>query len=589
MTMKNIFYLAGVLLICLSSCTKNFNQLNVNPNTFLSPDFDPVMSYVFKQTTDQMENDNWGYFWEYDHIVDPYAERYLSGDNSRWNTYYINVLGNLRQLEKLYGTNPGFTNRMAIAHIWECYIYYQLVATYGPIPYSHAGETSPVILYDDENTVYTSLLSKLKAATSSIVLTGDKMSTDLIFNGNLTGWIKFGNALRLKMALQVQKNLPALATSNIQDVMSNEALLPQSEADDAIFTYGTATGSQSAYFNHYVVNTTAGNAVKLTGGPIMSDYAFTYFRSYNDPRLGAYFNKAQVGPVIKDTLTSTADAFHYIVSYPIPHLGTPKSTAILATWNLGTQIFQAGLTYVTNFSTMPGLTQLPVQTPSGINLLAANRPFYHSTYADVCFMKAEANMLGDGGSQTAQAYYTAGINANFAFWGLTSVQASAYEAQNGIAWSTAGHGFNYPLGFINTSIPADNLTKIWIQQWINSYDDGAFDGWCLQRRTRNLVLPPHTNPGTPNLVVYTYADLPDRWNYPLAETSVNPVGVADGTKKLGNYDYPTTVLQFAKTYTHPNWATAVAFYDDSYLEKWYGPTIQSLTAAGITYTTISKY
>ncbi|SDS47738.1 Starch-binding associating with outer membrane [Mucilaginibacter mallensis] len=588
--MKKIIYMAGVLLICLSSCTKNFDKLNTNPNTFLSPDFDPVMSYVFKQTTDQMENDNWGYFWEYGHIIDPYAERYLTGDNSRWNTYYINVLGNLRQLKKLYGTNPGFTNRMAIAQIWECYIYYQLVATYGPVPYSQAGATTPVILYDDENTIYTALLTKLKAASTAIVLTGDDMTTDLIFGGNLTKWQKFANTLRLKIALNVQKNLPSLAASNIQDVMSNEALLPQSDADDAIFTYGTASGSQSAYFNHYVLNESAANAVKQSSGPIMSDYVFTYFRSYNDPRLGAYFNPAQVPIAIKDTLTSTADAFHYIVTYTIPHLGTPKSLSVLAQWNLGTQIFQGSLNYITNFSTLPGLTQLPVTTNSGINVLAANRPFYHSTYADVCFMKAEANMLGFGGAQSAQAYYTAGINANFAFWGLTAAQATAYEAQNGIAWSTAGHGFNYPLGFINTSIPADNMTKIWIQQWMNSYGDGAFDAWCLQRRTQNLILPPHTNPGAPNLLQSTYADLPDRWNYPVAETSVNPVGAADGTKKLGGSDYPTTVLQFSKTYTHTNWATVVAFYDDSYIQKWYGTTIQQVQAVpNIKYTVLSQY
>jgi hypothetical protein len=589
MTMKKITYLTVILLVSLMSCTKNFNKLNTNPNAFSSPDFDPVMSYVFKNTTDQMENDNWGYLWEYGHVVDPYGERYNAGDNSRWNTYYINVLGNIRQLENLYGNNPGYSNRIAIAHIWECYIYYQLVATYGPIPYTHAGDKTPVILYDDENTVYTSLLSKLKTAASSITLTGDKMTTDLIFNGNLTQWIKFGNALRLKIALQVQKNLPDLASANIKDVMSNEALLPQSDADDAMFAYGTASGSQSAYYIHYVLNETAANAIKQTTGPIMSDYVFTYFRSYQDPRLGAYFNPAQSSIGIKDTLTSTGTALHYVVTYTIPHLGTPKSTAVLPQWNLTAQIFQAGLNYITNFSTMPGLTQLPVKTPSGINLLAANRSFYHTTYADVCFMKAEANMLGYGGTQSAQAYYTAGINANFAFWGLTPAQATAYEAQNGIAWSTAGHGFNYPQGYINTSIPADNMTKIWIQEWLNSYDDGAFDAWCLQRRTRNLSLPPHTNPGTPDLFITAYADMPDRWNYPLAETSVNPVGAASGAKLLGNYDYPSTVLQFAKTYTHTNWATVNAFYDDSYIEKWYGTTIDALKSQQIPYTLLSTY
>jgi hypothetical protein len=210
------------------------------------------------------------------------------------------------------------------------------------------------------------------------------------------------------------------------------------------------------------------------------------------------------------------------------------------------------------------------------------------TYAEVCFLEAEAAALGYGGTQTADKYYYNGINANFAFWGLTSAQATAYEAQPGIQWGTAGHGFNYALGFINTSIPADNLTKIWVQEWINSFDDGGFDAWCLFRRTQFIPLPPHTNSATPgsNNIVGT---LPDRWQYPSTETASNPLGVADGHNLLGAVDGCFTQLQFAKTYTLVDWTVARPFIDYSEMEKWYGTTIQSLTTAGITYTETGKY
>ena len=61
-------------------------------------------------------------------------------------------------------------------------------------------------------------------------------------------------------------------------------------------------------------------------------------------------------------------------------------------------------------------------------------------------MKAEAALNGLGGSLTADQYYYAGINANFAHWNLSNAQATAYEAQNGIKWNTAGQGFNYDSG-----------------------------------------------------------------------------------------------------------------------------------------------
>jgi hypothetical protein len=595
--MKKIIFLCA-LLISASSCTKNFDNLNTNPSQFASPDPESIMTGVFKATADRFQNNNTTYFWEYSHLIEPSSgQRYNTGgtDSGPWNDLYLKVLGNIRQLKNVYGTNTLYANRVAIANIWECYVYGYLVGTYGPIGYSNAGKASPVVLYDDENTVYASLLSRLKDAAAAINPTGDKPTTDIIYGGDLTKWVKFAHTLRLQLALRCQRNLPAESVAAIKEEMSNESMLMQSDADDPKLTYGTTDGSQSVYWQQFIKNEAAAIAPTQTGGPEMSDYVFTYFRSYNDPRMGAYFNKAVTAPaVVKDTLTSTSDALHYVVTYAIPYMGSPKAATLLSTWNTpGSGVPFSGLTHTVSYATLPGLTQLPINTTSGVNLLAPDRPFYFMTYAEVCFMKAEASALGYGGTQTADQYYYAGINANFAFWGLSAAAATAYEAQNGIKWNTAGHGFNYDLGFINTSIPNNNLTRIWIQEWINYFDDGCFDAWCLQRRTQNLALPPHTNSSSTLSAVY--ADLPDRWTYPVtAEVAVNPTGIADAVKKLGANDLSTTVLKFAAPYTHVNWNAAHQFIDDTFVEKWYGTTIQStaagLAAAGLKpYTLLSTY
>jgi hypothetical protein len=568
---KTTIYIYALLICSAISCTKNFSTLNKNPAQFTSPDAESIFTGAVMNTTNKLESNNFNWLWEYGHLIEPGGQRYNVGDDGTWNTMFTTVLGNTRQLKNLYQNNPAFSNRVAIADIWECYVYAYLVGTYGPIPYSQAGvTTSPVVNYDDENTVYTSLLSRLKADAAAIKTTGDVLSPDVIFGGNLTQWIKFANSLRLRLALRVQQNLPALAASNITELMANENMLLTSDADDPKVTYALQTGSQSPYYIQYVQNTVGAGSV-----PVMSDYVFTYFRSYSDPRIDAYFVKAATPYNITDTLTSTADSKHYIVTYPIPHLGAPKSATVLSQWSLTTQPF-LGATYPVNYSTLP---------PA---LTVANRPFYLMTYAEVCFMKAEAAALGYQGTQTADTYYYAGINANFAFWGLTTAQATTYEAQNGIKWNTAGHGFNYDLGFINTSIPNNNLSRIWIQEWLNYFDDGGFDAWTLQRRTQNLSLPPHTNPGTPNLSSQVLG-LPDRWPYPNTETSINPVGNQSGVKELGGLDYANTELKIEPPYTAPNYLTWHAFIDYSFVEKWYGTTIQSLTAAGVKYTVVSTY
>jgi hypothetical protein len=575
-----------VVMIGITACTKNFDELNINPSQATSPAPETVLTGAFKVMGDRSGTNNINYFWKYSHLIQTPAS-YGVGDDGTWNDFYIKVLGNLRQLKNIYQNNTAYTNRMAIATIWECYTYAYLVGTYGPVAYTHAGDATAVVLYDDENTIYAALLDKLKQASDTINPTGDKLTTDVIYSGDLTKWKKFANSLRLRIALRCQRNLPTQAVAAIKDAMANEAMLLQSDLDDPKLTYGVADGSQNPYYVQYVKNNLQSSSLA-----VMSDYVFTYFRSFKDPRLDAYFNKA-VTPfnLSKDTLTSTTDTKHHVVTYPIPHLGAPKSIVLLPTWTAispGGPFSGASLS--SNFSTLPGVTQLPLTTTSGINLAAADRPFYFMTYAEVCFLKAEAAALGYGGAQTADAYYYAGINANFAFWGLTPAQAATYEAQNGIQWNTAGRGFNYVLSFINTSIPNDNLKRIWIQEWINFFDDGAFDAWCLQRRTQNLLLPPQTSASTPYPLIPNYANLPDRWPYPVTELAVNPNGVADGVSKLGNLDYQTTVLKFAAPITYPDWNVVTpAIIDYSFVQKWYGTTIQDLNNAGIKYTETATY
>jgi len=593
---KTIKYLGVLLVIMVASCTKDFQKINTNPASFVAAEPEAVLPGVMFTTINTFENANVTTLWEFSHWVDPYAERYNANNDGAWTTFYVNVLGNTTQLKKLFLGNPAYTNRMAITDIWECYVYAYMVGTWGPVPYSKAGVTSSSdIEYDSENAIYTSLLTRLTADAAAIKVTGgDGFASDPIYPPSsnpgslqMSRWIKFANSLRLRIALTVQNNLPTLAASNITTLMANEAGLISSDADDPTFTYNVS--NVSPYNTQLVVNNS------YASGAVMQDYLFTYFRSYHDPRIDAYFKKAPVPYNITDTLTSTGSSLHYIVSYPIPHLGTPKAQALLPTWSLISPADPLGYipfngsVYSSDKNNLTG--NYSSMQPA---LEAAARPYYMMTFAEVCFMKSEAvlNIPGITSLQTADKYYYSGINANYAFWGLTSAQASAYEKQPGIAWSTAGVGFNYDLGFINTSIPVGNLTKIYLQQWINYYPDGGFETWLLQRRTQNLVLPPHTNPGNTNSL---YSNLPDRFTYPVNEPALNPTGYKNALKlfgspdPLGVVDAYDTHLAIEPSYPLINWNAAKPFYDISFVQKWYGTHIEDLQAAGIKYTVLATY
>ncbi|WP_293305373.1 SusD/RagB family nutrient-binding outer membrane lipoprotein, partial [Pedobacter sp. UBA5917] len=207
--MKKIIYILSFMAIgILSSCTKDFEEINTNPAQFLTPDAEPVFSSTVKRTADLMGNNNVDFLWEYSHIINK-SGRYNGGNDTYWQQTYVEVLGNLKQLRELYKNNPGYANRIQILNIWECYVYAMMVGTYGPVPYSKALEMTPSVGYDDENSIYASLLTRLKAASDAIVVTGDKFSPDILYGGDLTKWKKFANSLRLRLALTVQLNIPA--------------------------------------------------------------------------------------------------------------------------------------------------------------------------------------------------------------------------------------------------------------------------------------------------------------------------------------------------------------------------------------------
>jgi len=571
---KLITYIIVLLIASTVSCTKNFTEINTNPEAYSSAEPAFVLPGVFYTTLNRFALTNIQNLWEYGHMIQQQG-RYNPGADDNWVKMYVNVLGNTAQLKKRFAGNPAYANTTAITDIWECYVYAFLVGSYGPCPYTYMGDISnPYVLYDDENTIYTSLLSRLKADAAAIKVTGgDKFTQDPIYGGDMSKWIKFANSLRLRIALTVQKNLPALAVSNIQDCMANESQLLTSDADDPKFNYGTASGSQS----QYNVTLSQSNSYTVSNGllPTMSDYVFFWFRTYKDPRLDAYFTKAVKPFAIVDTLTSTADSKHYIVSYPIPHLGQQKGLpSFIPSWTWVTP------THTTNDPPFNGASVINqnFSTPTAA-LYASTRPFYIMTYAEVCFMKAEAALKGYGGSQTADQYYYAGINANFAFWGLSQTQATTYQTQNGIKWNTGSVGFYHQwTPVISSALSAnDNLRKIWLQQWINYYDDGGFEAWLLQRRTQNLTLPPHTQPGLG--AAFTNAqNLPDRFPYPATEIANNPQGYLSGVKLLGGADYQQTRLAFEANYTPIDWNKVPSYYNISFVQQWYGNTIQAAQA-----------
>lgn len=573
--MKQLIYLLLVVL-AFTACTKTFTDTNINPNQFASATPEAIMQGVVKRTSDLLATANMNYHWTGSHLlcIGGGSSRYGVGEDGFWETAYVELLGNLKQIETLYADKPGFENRVQIARIWRSYVYSILVGTYGPVPMKNALQSagSSSIMFDEEDSVYTNLLSTLKAAGDGIDVTKDKLTYDGVYAGDLTKWKKLANTLRLKLALRCRRNLNTAADAHIQEVMANEALLINQENETAKMAYENIDGNQSPYFIRYVRNVyTSDIAAK------MSDFVFTYLRAYKDPRLQAYYDTVPTINrfLVTDTLPSQLDDSLRIVTYTIPYFGMPKAPRLLPGWGI-------------TADPVGGLNILTYSDPKKSIVFAADKPFIHLSYAETLFMKAEAVKLGLGGSKTAEEYYNAGIDANFANWGISSA-AAAYKAQDGIKFGTSSPGFLNYLGIVSTGISLDDMQKIWIQRWLNYFPDGGFDAWCLIRRTRMLDLPPLTNPAN-QFITETYADMPNRWVYPTTVINFNVPGYNEAVAKLGGDEKnPYINLEFLQPLARKDWDKVPAAINFAFIQKWYGSDMQQLAASGAKYTLVRAY
>ena len=591
--MKKILFLALTAIMMAGGCKKYLTKINNDPNQFGTASPAAILQGSFKNTADAMATGNMNSWWDLAHLINA-GSRYNSAD--LWKTMYVNVLEGIHQVKTVYGNDSTYTNQVQIARIWESYVYYILVANYGPVAKSQANNLafSDNIIYDDENDVYKEILDTLKDAVAKIDVSKqqDKLAYDVIYGGDLSKWIKFGNTLRLDIALTCRRNLGSVADEHIKDVMANEQYTINAENESANLPYENTTNNQNPYYIKFKFNNFTG-----AQNPCMSDFLFVYFRSYHDPRLGAYFDPVPARNMyqVRDTLTSSVDDSSVVVMYPIPYFGRPEAPTILASWTgLAGQINPLTGLSDTSYARPRGYGYGARTDPMpGNSLFGPASPFVIASYAQSEFLKAEAAELGLGGSMSAEQYYNKGIAANFAHWGLSNADLNAYTEQDGIKWGTAGSGFYGYLGLFKADIPNDNLTKIWIQSWLNDYPDQAFQAWTLERRTRVLKFPPLTNPGT-TAIATPYMDINERGYYPTNTQQLNPVGYADAMKKLGvegsvNDLSPYIPLKFMVPFTVINWDNAQPFYNTWFVQKWYGNTVESLGASGVPYTVLGKF
>lgn len=196
-----------------------------------------------------------------------------------WIPIYTEAVPQLKTLLKVTDANSA---ENALAKIMWVYAFHRLTDYYGPVPYFKAGEPASSVAYDGQKEIYYDMFTKLDEAVKVLNANNGKTpygSFDLMYNGDVSKWIKFANTLRLRLALRISKVEPAKAKSEAESAVSSGVML--TTADDAYMLKSENGGD----FNG-LAGISGWNEFR------MSASMESVLKGYGDPRMAVYFQPA---------------------------------------------------------------------------------------------------------------------------------------------------------------------------------------------------------------------------------------------------------------------------------------------------------
>lgn len=400
--MKKVLYLLIIVFIAsFTGCTDKFEAFNTDRKNPAVVAGEPLFTNAQKELSDYVNNTNvninifklMSQYWTETTYIDE-ANYDLVTRNISTNVYfrmYLRVLTDLKEASKIITETEVIAaeegakqNKLQIIELLNAYVYSHLVDVFGAVPYTEALNSDNVYpKYDMGSDIYKDLFIRLNAALGKLDTgSGSFGSADLFYGGDVASWIKFGNSLKVRMAITIADADNATAKSSIEAAAAN---IFESNDDDCKLAYLTS----SPNYNQLYADLVATGRHDFVPANTIVDMMNTL----SDPRRPAYFTE-------------------YNGEYLGGDYGFPSS-----------------------FSQYSHISDV-IQTP--------DFPGIMMTYSEVCFYMAEAAERGYNVGGTAEEWYDKGITASFDFWGVSG--AEDYLAKPEVAYATATGTWKQKIG-----------------------------------------------------------------------------------------------------------------------------------------------
>jgi hypothetical protein len=228
-----------VCSILFTSCTKNFQEINTDPNNtpYALPQQLLAPALVGTMTSNQLRNRNFNneLMQVTVDVSDAEGKVFRYDYRSTWSDYLYNgwyaELTNFKDIYK--GASNELTynkSYLGISLICQAWIYSMLTDTYGDVPFfeSNLAKDENIIepKFDRQKDIYMGLFKMLEDANSLLsVNTAITGSSDPVYYGDVTKWRKFGNALYLRLLLRISGKAEVTDTciAKIREIVETKA------------------------------------------------------------------------------------------------------------------------------------------------------------------------------------------------------------------------------------------------------------------------------------------------------------------------------------------------------------------------------
>lgn len=478
------------LLSCIS-CTKDFEDINTNPQGFttasdgslfnnilqsLIPEWNEMFyidnEILYKQTQlSALTRDAWG--------------NYSIGTEDVWRNYYT-TLPEIRELELRFSKlddTPAVENMRAMVQILFALKTFKVTDIFGDIPFREAGYGFHNIellrpAYDQQQDIYLYLLESLKEAAEKIQLSVDESGAyssfigfDKLFNGDMLKWKKLANSLRLRHAMRMAEVEPTIAGEIIAEIIENDVDIFHGYDFITPVLESACLWPAEMGFKHEGLNWSFREHNNLRMGETVWQHLSTNDSSDGsgifDPRAFIFFE--------------TNNKNKWVPFPQNPDANTPSSGGI----PYGTHRDQEGAFQIKgegniyspfNYFMVRDEDQMPIILITG---------------AELHFIKAEAYFRGIGVAQDktqAEIEYYNGINSSVEWWVNVSQKSTLplsgikFADMVNIPSSVSSSTVQAHFGFWNVSTEEEKLAFIYAQRWLDAFRQPQ-QAYALARRT----------------------------------------------------------------------------------------------------------